>query len=199
MTKPRQSILSELLITPDPAVTSDQILFSRRKGGVFIAYSSDGGKTFTDLVPVPSRKTSRKGQVLTLDENLAATWKLPEPPERGYFSNSFIPFGLVGDLVAGTTFGLFVAPFDQGATAESLQASIQDVADQDVIIDFINGSGTEQNRRLTIKAGNKTASVRFSTPLIMGAGTNWQMKIIQAGTSSARGQNINALAGIKTI
>lgn len=203
MSKPRQQFDSEIVIVPDPQVRSEVFLIARdtKKSGSAIYFSKDGGKNFVTMIPAPTSK-DRAGAVLTLTEGGSAAWKFQEP--RGSTTSSvagtprvFIPFNLVGNLAVNAVFGYFKVPVGKTAVMHEMQIVVQDVADQPITIDVVNGSGSVQNRVGTLSTGGTQTTFVFPTPLKMVGRSVWSMKVLGCGTSGASGQNLTVLAGIE--
>lgn len=202
--KPREKISAELLIVPDPQVQSEVFLVARdaSKGESAFYFSNNGGKTFKALIPAPTEK-SRPGAVLTLNDDLSSSWQFQTPGNKSVTTSStaggsfFVPFTMMGDIYSGAILGYFKVPAGKSAVMREIQVIIQDVADQAIIVDVVNGSNIPQARSASLAAGLKHLSFTFATPLVMSSRSIWSMKVLNCGTSSAPGTNLTILAGIE--
>lgn len=195
-TKPRQQINEELLIYPDPSVPAECLLIKREPNvGVGVFFSNDSGKTFRRLIIAPN-KNDRVGSVLTILPDGSVGWQFLQAPD---FSSGpqviFVQFQLVGDLYDGAIFGKFTVPSGKTLALVEMQATLQDAADDSVILDMVDSSGLAQGKTLSITTSETSSRTVFSTKLKMPSLSSWSIKVLQAG-NTLPGQNINVTIGL---
>lgn len=199
----QNTINTELIVVPDQGVPDEQVLIARRPklSGLGIYYTTDGGKTFRSMIPAPTQAT-RQGAVLTVvDDKGNVDWRLPNTPKPPPYvlsgQRQYASFNLAGALSSGGIFGYFKIPEKRSATLIELLVSVQTPADQNITVDLINSSGTLQNRTATLGAGSYFSAITLDTPLLLGPGTAWRMKVTGCGSNSAPGEFLNVIAGIE--
>lgn len=74
----QQEFASQVLVIPDPFVPNNQILFQRSQttGMTGMFYSTNGGKSYVPLLPVPGCR-DRMGAVPTLNADGSVSWQQP--------------------------------------------------------------------------------------------------------------------------
>ncbi len=98
----------------------------------------------------------------------------------------------VGILTTGLTFGFFKNTLDSSLSAIEVQLCIQDAADQDIQIDFVDGFGILQHSVAVLRSGTLHSSTILTNPVLWASGTSWSLKVLAAGSSDAPGQNLSA-------
>lgn len=194
MAKPRQEIPAELLITPDPFTPKFKILVKRdTTSGITGLFATTDGVTFTPFVPAPTSK-DKPGAILTLQEVGGAAWQSPSVPSLKSTKKLpvFLDLTKIGALNLNDVFGYFKVPSGLSFSLTEVQLVVADVADTPIRVDVINNAGVAQGRVATIRAGQLQGTTIFNTPLTMGTNTVWKMRILEAGTIAAPGENLAA-------